>query len=128
MEQLALGGFLLVVATGVCALSRRAAQNNDVSQTTIFAGLTVALFSVGVFNVGGWLISTIIITHSLNPESEIFVRWLFAIPLILAFVLLLDYRQTLPPADCWRYPRNLKTQPPQPGLRYYRQLRQHRSL
>ena len=127
MEQLALGGLLLVVATGVWALSRRAAQENDPSQTTILAGLTVALFSVGVFNVGGWLISAVI-TPSLNPENEIFVRWLFAIPLILAFVLLLDYRQTLPPVDRWRYQRNLKTRPPQPGLRYYRQLRQQRNL
>ncbi|MDR3591791.1 MAG: hypothetical protein P4N41_19220 [Negativicutes bacterium] len=126
MKQLVLGGFLLFAAIGIWIFSRNSAEKNDPSRTGILAGLTVALFSVGAFNIGGWLIAATI-SLSLNTDSEIFVRWLLAVPLILTFVIMLDPRRAVSPGAVQRKTENPKREVLPPGLRYYRQLRQTRS-
>lgn len=127
MKPLTVGLFLLIAAMGLDLLSRRTAVRSDMSQNRVFTGITVALFAVGAFNVVGWL-AGMFLTQSVDTDGEIFVRWLFAVPLILAFVLALSQPETIKKASFLYEQRHFRAAPAQPGLRYHRQIRQNRSL
>lgn len=94
MELLIFGGLLISVLSMLIAFSRRYSPDDSLQEAYVIKGLVFAFFAVGTFSVGRGLLD-VVFGNSLDTVYLTLGGWIFAVPLILAFIFGLSHRREL---------------------------------
>ena len=94
MELLMLGGLLLVVVSTLIAAARRSSADESLRQPYVINGLVLAFFAMGAFIVGRGLIGAVP-ADTIGAGYMTIGGWIFAVPLILAFLFGFSSRKVI---------------------------------